>query len=233
MHHTHNHVSLFQRALSTVAFLTFSLITLFAFAITPVHGAPQATVTWQDNSPDPTNSASTGETGFEVERQDAGGEFIRIFTTGPNITTYTDTSILANVVYAYRIRAISTVTTPPLVSSYSNITAPFILDTLAPSTPGSFVASNLTTSSLTLTWAVANDAVGVTSYRVSRNGTTLKTVTTPTATDSNLTPGTAYTYTVVALDAAGNVSPAATLNVTTLVPPAPIAPSNAKAVVVP
>jgi chitodextrinase len=58
----------------------------------------------------------------------------------------------------------------------------------------------------------------VTGYRVSRNGSVLGTVTTTQYNDSGLTPGATYTYTVVALDAAGNESAAATRSHTQPVP---------------
>ena len=53
------------------------------------------------------------------------------------------------------------------------------------------------------------------SYRVYRNGALLKTVTTTSATDSIASKGAKATYYVVAVDAAGNVSPpSASLTVT-------------------
>jgi hypothetical protein len=99
-------------------------------------------------------------------------------------------------------------------SSINTIT---LADQTAPSTPASLAASAITTTSITLTWGASTDNVGVTGYRVARNGSTVATVSGVTLTypDSGLTSGTSYSYTVVALDAAGNVSTAATLSAST------------------
>ena len=61
-----------------------------------------------------------------------------------------------------------------------------------------------------LSWTAATDNVGVAAYRISRNATPLMTI--PAAnlayTDTAVITGQAYTYTMAAIDAAGNVSPA-------------------------
>jgi chitodextrinase len=64
-----------------------------------------------------------------------------------------------------------------------------------------------------LSWTASTDNVGVTGYRVYRNGSTtpLATVSSGTAyTDSTVAASTQYTYTVTAVDAAGNESTAST-----------------------
>jgi chitodextrinase len=80
-------------------------------------------------------------------------------------------------------------------------------DTIPPTAPGAPVAGTITPSSIALSWAAATDNYGVSSYQVYRNGTLVGTVTSLTYTDTGLTPSTTYTYTVKALDAAGNASP--------------------------
>ena len=57
--------------------------------------------------------------------------------------------------------------------------------------------------------------MGVTGYRISRGATVLDTVAGLNFTDTGLAPSTSYTYSVVALDAAGNVSPASTGTIAT------------------
>jgi chitodextrinase len=79
-------------------------------------------------------------------------------------------------------------------------------DCTPPSTPTLSLAGS-TSSSVSLSWTASTDNVGVTGYLVTRNGTTVATVTGTSYTDSSLAPG-AYRYTVVARDAAGNTSPA-------------------------
>jgi uncharacterized repeat protein (TIGR03806 family) len=81
-------------------------------------------------------------------------------------------------------------------------------DTTAPTTPGTPTATAAGASQIDLSWAASTDDVGVSGYRIFRNGATtpLATVSTTTYSDTGLTPSTAYSYTVRAVDAAGNVS---------------------------
>ena len=80
-------------------------------------------------------------------------------------------------------------------------------DTEAPTAPGLPTVSSITSTGATLTWAASTDNVGVTGYTVrDASGTAIATSTGTTATLTGLTPDTAYTVTVVARDAAGNVS---------------------------
>jgi hypothetical protein len=90
-------------------------------------------------------------------------------------------------------------------------------DTTAPSAPTTLAASGTTGSQTTLTWTASTDNVGVTGYDVLRAGVVIGTVTGTSFTDTGLTRDTAYSYTVTAHDAAGNVSAASNaVAVTTL-----------------
>ncbi|TXC76134.1 S8 family serine peptidase [Luteibaculum oceani] len=89
-------------------------------------------------------------------------------------------------------------------------------DTEAPTAPSNLAASNIGETTLTLTWTASTDNVGVTGYDVFQNGSNIGTVTGTAANVSGLTPGTTYSYYVVAKDAAGNVSGQSnTINATT------------------
>jgi endoglucanase len=81
-------------------------------------------------------------------------------------------------------------------------------DTTAPSTPGQPVAGTVTANSVALSWTAATDNVGVTAYEVLRNGSVVATVSSTSYTATGLTASTAYTFSVRARDAAGNVSAA-------------------------
>jgi hypothetical protein len=90
-----------------------------------------------------------------------------------------------------------------------NVSVSGITDTTPPSAPGTPVASDITLSGLTLTWPAATDNYAVSAYRVYRDGTLIGTVAVGTTFhDAGLLPLTAYTYTVVAVDIAGNLGPA-------------------------
>ncbi len=90
-------------------------------------------------------------------------------------------------------------------------------DTQAPSAPTNLAASNVTQTTVDLSWNASTDNVGVTGYDVYQGGSLLGSVTGTTAQVTNLTANTAYSFFVKAKDAAGNVSAASnTVNVTTL-----------------
>ncbi|MFJ3666422.1 glycosyl hydrolase family 18 protein [Streptomyces sp. NPDC090106] len=78
----------------------------------------------------------------------------------------------------------------------------------APSAPGTPTASAVTNTSATLSWSAATDDKGIKNYDVLRNGTKVATVTTTSYTDSGLTAGTSYSYTVQARDTADQTGPA-------------------------
>lgn len=90
-------------------------------------------------------------------------------------------------------------------------------DTIAPSIPTNLVASNISFSSLTLTWTASTDNVGVTAYDVYMNGVLKTTVTTATASITGLLNATNYSFYIIAKDLAGNsASNSATINAITL-----------------
>ncbi|MFD7899982.1 carbohydrate binding domain-containing protein [Streptomyces sp. NPDC059743] len=99
-------------------------------------------------------------------------------------------------------------------------------DTEAPTVPAKVTAS-ATGTSVVVSWEPSTDNTGVTGYQITRTGGTRGTVVTDAGStvhaDTGLEERTTYTYTVKALDAAGNVSAASTaVQATTDVkPPAP------------
>ncbi|MEU5279324.1 glycoside hydrolase family 18 chitinase [Streptomyces asoensis] len=78
----------------------------------------------------------------------------------------------------------------------------------APSAPGTPTASAVTDTSVKLSWSAATDDKGVKNYDVLRDGAKVATVTTTSYTDSGLTAGTDYSYTVQARDTADQTGPA-------------------------
>ncbi len=78
----------------------------------------------------------------------------------------------------------------------------------APSAPGTPTASAITDTSVKLTWSAATDDKGIKNYDVLRDGARVATVTSTSYTDSGLTAGTDYSYTVQARDTADQTGPA-------------------------
>ena len=74
----------------------------------------------------------------------------------------------------------------------------------APSVPTGLTATAQSSSQVNLSWSASTGAVA--GYRVYRNGTQVATSTGTTYSNTGLTAGTAYSYTVAAYDTAGNVS---------------------------
>jgi chitodextrinase len=64
----------------------------------------------------------------------------------------------------------------------------------------------VTAAQVPLSWAAPTDDIGVTGYRVYRNGLLLGPAATTSYTDLTVSASTSYTYTVTALDGAGNES---------------------------
>lgn len=79
-------------------------------------------------------------------------------------------------------------------------------DTQAPTVPTNVTATALNAVSIRVDWTASTDNVGVTGYRIFRDGVQVGTSTTTSYTDTGLAPQTTYSYTVSAHDAAGNNS---------------------------
>ncbi|MFF7333076.1 carbohydrate binding domain-containing protein [Streptomyces sp. NPDC090306] len=89
-------------------------------------------------------------------------------------------------------------------------------DTQAPTAPTGLTSTAKTSSSVSLSWGASSDNVGVAAYDVYSGSSKVLSVSGTSATVSGLSAGTAYTFTVKARDAAGNVSAASnSLAVTT------------------
>lgn len=80
-------------------------------------------------------------------------------------------------------------------------------DVTAPTVPSSVTATAVSATQVTVAWTASTDAVGVASYRVIRGGAIIAAAVSGTSyVDTTVLPSTAYSYTVSAVDAAGNRS---------------------------
>jgi chitodextrinase len=99
-------------------------------------------------------------------------------------------------------------------------------DTEAPATPVAQVTS-ATADGVTLSWTRSEDNVGVVSYEIARDGVLLAATSERTYTDARVRQGASYSYTVVAVDRAGNRSQSsAAVNATIADTTAPSTPAT-------
>jgi Right handed beta helix region/Fibronectin type III domain len=99
-------------------------------------------------------------------------------------------------------------------------------DTSPPTTPGALVATATTDSRISLGWSPSTDNVAVSGYTVYRNGAKVGSDSQATFNVTGLACGTTYRFAVEAYDAAGNVSPQATLTAATAQCPGPPDPGS-------
>jgi chitodextrinase len=146
-----------------------------------------------------------------------------VYQNGVLKTTTTATSLAANgltasTAYPFYVVAKDAAGNLSGFSNIINVTTLTPADTTSPTT-STLSASGTTTSSTNLSWTEATNNVGVTGYDVYQNSI-LKTTTTATyLAVAGFTSSTAYSFYVVAKDAAGNLSGFSNIiNVTTLTP---------------
>jgi chitodextrinase len=148
-------------------------------------------------------SASTDNVGVAGYKVSRNGVQVATVTT----TTYQDLGLTPGTTYTYSVAAWDAAGNTSGQSTTVNATTP-TPDTTPPSTPGGLRTTPVSSTEIDLNWLASTDNVGVTGYKVYRNGVPAGSTTGSLAyKDNGLTPGTGYSYTVSALDAAGNESP--------------------------
>ncbi len=140
-------------------------------------------------------------TGYEVYQNDAK---IATVTT----TSYSASGLDVETAYNYSIKALDAAGNISALSNKVFITTLAAPDTQAPTAPSSLAVSNVTQTTANLAWTGSTDNTGVTGYEVFRGSTKIATVTATNYGVTGLTAATNYTFSVKAIDAAGNVSAA-------------------------
>jgi chitodextrinase len=154
---------------------------------------------------------NVGVTGYDVYQNS-------VYKATVSGTTYTVTGLAASTTYNFYVIAKDAAGNASAASNTASATtlAP-VADTTAPSAPTSLTASGTTQTTTNLSWTASTDNVGVTGYDVYQNSVFKATVSGTTYTVTGLTASTAYSFYVIAKDAAGNASAASnTASVTTL-----------------
>jgi chitodextrinase len=172
----------------------------------------QVALTWSAS----TDTGGSGLKGYKVYRSTGGASANLI--ASPTTTSYTDNTVVGSTAYAYTVSSTDNAGNESAKSAAASITTPAPPDTTAPTAPTSLRTTTTALTSISLAWNASTDNVGVTGYRVMNGATLVTTVNALAYTVSNLSPGTAYSFTVTAIDASGNVSAASTaLAISTLV----------------
>jgi len=166
----------------------------------------------------PTNLRSTSVTATSISlawnpsSDDVGIVVYQVYSgstvvgTAPAGTTATVSSLAPSTAYVFTVAALDAAGNVSPASAALSVTTQKPVDTTPPSAPTGLTASNVTTTSATLSWTASTDNVGVTGYTL-YDGTSIAASTSGlSASVSGLTPATTHGFTVVAKDAAGNIS---------------------------
>jgi hypothetical protein len=155
---------------------------------------------WSDNP-----APQFNETGYEIyQGANAGGPYTLIALTNADATTYAVTGLTPKTKYYYRVRAVNSFA----ASAASNEAAATTdSDVLPPTAPGYLVVTAIARNSVSLSWAPSTDDIAVTRYEVYVNGVNAYPTTGTQFTVNELTPLQTYSFSVRAVDGAGNESP--------------------------
>ncbi len=161
-----------------------------------------------------------GVTAYDVYRDDT------VIVSVPT-TSYQVTGLLANTTYSFNIKAKDALSNKSGFSNTVNArTLP--VDIEAPTAPTNLTASNITETTVDLSWDISTDNIGVTVYDVYQDSTIIASVPTTSYQITELLANTTYSFSIKAKDATGNESGYSnTVNATTLQDTeAPTAPTN-------
>jgi chitodextrinase len=148
-----------------------------------------------------------------------------VYVTSWGLTQYLDSELTPSTSYSYTIVAVDTSANESAASAAAGASTQ-TPDTTPPATPVIESATAVSTTQIVLRWTASTDNNSLAGYHVYRNGTKVASVVATGWMDSALTPSTTYSYTVVAVDAVGNMSPSsAPVSGTTLTPPDKTVPS--------
>ncbi|WP_052675990.1 fibronectin type III domain-containing protein [Paenibacillus sp. IHBB 10380] len=151
---------------------------------------------------------NVGVTGYTVSY---GSNSINVAGTSTTIS-----GLSANTAYTFTVKAKDAAGNQSVASNALTVTTnASSVDTTAPTAPTNLQVSGKTASSVSLSWTASTDNVGVTGYDVFNGSSLVTSVMGTTATVNGLNANTAYTFTVTAKDAAGNVSTGTSIQSTT------------------
>src|SRR5216117_226377 len=165
----------------------------------------------------PTNLAATVVSASRIDlawspaTDNVGVTGYRVYVNGTLLLSSSSTSVqitelLAGGTRSFTVAAFDAPGNASAPSAPLSVTTPALADTTAPTTPTGLSASATTPTSVILSWGAATDNVGVTGYRVYVNGTLVVSSSSTSVQITELLAGGTRSFTIVAFDAAGNVS---------------------------
>ena len=156
------------------------------------------------------SSDDMGVTGYELYRD---GNLVKTVTG--DICECSDGGLSPLTTYSYTVKAFDDDGNKSLDSQTVSVSTGE--DIQAPTAPTNLSASSITARSLSLTWIASTDNFNVERYEIYNGSSKIDTSTGTNCTLIGLTPGTAFIFTVKAVDASDNVSSASNaVTVTTL-----------------
>jgi uncharacterized protein (TIGR03790 family) len=169
----------------------------------------EAVLTWVDTN--------VSETGYQVQRRDRSTGTLSLVGSAPqNGTRVTISGLPVGSTQYFQVVAVQVIddrrsrTSEPSPLVAVTLPGGEAVDTVAPTAPGDLSAVAVSSSQIQMSWFGSTDTggSGLVGYRVFRDGNRAGNVaaTATTFVDSGLSAQTSYTYTVVAVDGAGNVS---------------------------
>ncbi|RKY35269.1 MAG: hypothetical protein DRP78_05610, partial [Candidatus Omnitrophota bacterium] len=135
--------------------------------------------------------------------------FETVFALGSTVAHITSITGLADGnSYSYYVKCQDSASTPNVNTDdfEINFNIANAADTESPSVPSGLSLSVVSSAQIDLSWSASTDNVGVTGYKIYRDGSEINTSTGVSYSDTGLTASTSYSYTVSAYDAAGNES---------------------------
>ena len=165
---------------------------------------------------------NVGVTSYKIFRNSS-------FVTSVTVLSYTDVGLSPGTTYQYYVKSYDAAGNESAAGATvsGDTAAAGSTDTTAPSVPTGLTATAVSSSQINISWTASTDSVGVTGYRIYRGGTQVATASSTSYSDTGLTAATAYSYTVAAYDAAGNLSSQSlSVTVTTLSSTTTVSPSQ-------
>jgi uncharacterized protein YkwD/chitodextrinase len=191
----------------TVPVVQLPSIVSFAAAPSAVVAGQPSTLTWRVN----------------------GASAIAIDNGVGNVTGVSSIAVLPAQTTAYTLTATNSAGAS---TSRATVTVGSLQDTHPPTVPVLTSAVANGSTAVDLTWLTSVDNVAVAGYQILKNGNAIGSVSVSTLsyTDTGITPGASYTYSIKAYDAAGNYS-AASNAIQVVIPAAPASSGSCAAAV--